>query len=798
MRSLPAGTPVTERDAGRRSRPEQSVCAPAALLLAAALAAGACARQPSAWRAPAGGPPPDVVLVTIDTLRADHLASYGYGAIQTPNIDRLAAEGARFANAASAVPFTLPAHSSIMTGTYPPWHGVRENVGYRLDDKVPTLAELLRAQGYATAGFVSAFVLDSRWGIGRGFDRYMDDFDLGEMQGRNMGSVQRPGAETVAAALAWLDRERPPDRPFFLWLHLFEPHDPYTPPEPYRSRYVGRPYDGEVAYADELFGRFRDGLRERGLLERTLLVLTGDHGEGLGDHGESFHGYFVYDSTTHVPLLMRPPGGLPAGRVVEPPVSHVDIVPTVLDALGVPPPEDLQGESLLPLLEAGEEDPPPPRRYPVYSESLYPLLHYGWAPLRALREGPYKYIRAPREELYELPADPQESDNLAPELTATTLQLSRRLDAALQEIEFEGEREQAAADLDEAALRQLRALGYVAGRGATAADAGGAGAELNGRADPKDKIRLHQLIMAAQSDIGRGDEEAAERRLRRVLELDPQILDANQMLGNILAERGQFAAAAEHYRAALAIDPEHEASLYGLARAYERLGRLDDALVGYRRLLEINPTDSKAASAAADILVERGRLADATALVRAAAQQDNAPAIVLNKLGELLVLQERPAEAERWFRAAVERNEELAQAWFNLAVLHEERGQVPRAMELYETALRHQPRHYQALFNLGRLAGTLGDTDRQLQLYQQAIEANPDFVRGYYLLALRLMETGGDLERAERLVRQGLDRDPDHRAGPLGYYVLADILNRQGRRQEAQEAARRGKQLEGS
>ena len=274
------------------------------------------ARLPWARRPDAAA---NVILITLDTLRSDRLSCYGSKTVDTPNIDAFAAEGVRFTNAASTVPLTLPAHASIMTGLYPPGHGVRENVGLVLDARIPTLAELLGRSGWATAGFVSAFVLDHRWGIGRGFDRYFDDFDLGGLETANVanvGSVQRDGADTVAAAVRWLDK-RPAGRPFFLWLHLYDPHDPYAPKEPFRSRHPGRPYDAEVAYTDSLVGEFRRALGERRLLEDSLVVVTSDHGEGLGDHGETLHGFFVYDTTIHVALIVKPPAGLRAGRVVD-------------------------------------------------------------------------------------------------------------------------------------------------------------------------------------------------------------------------------------------------------------------------------------------------------------------------------------------------------------------------------------------------------------------------------------------------------------------------------------------------
>lgn len=751
-----------------------------------ALAATACSTPPSP-RVPALGPTPNVVLLTVDTLRADRIGAWGYRETDTPQMDRLAAEGTRFANAISTVPFTLPAHSAIMTGTYPPWHGVRENVGYSLGDEAVTLAETFRDQGYATAGFVSAFPLDSRWGIAQGFDHYLDDFDVTGGERTNMGAVQRPGAETIAAVLGWLDER--PDAPFFVWVHLFEPHDPYTPPEPYRSRYAGRPYDGEVAYTDFLVGELRGGLEERGLLDSAVMVLTGDHGEGLGDHGEAFHGYFIYDSTVHVPLIVRLPGEA-GGRVVDAAVSHVDLAPTLLELAGVTTTAPLHGRSLVPLLAGTESDADAAARA-VYSESYYPLLHYGWAPLRSLRDAHFKYIDAPTAELFEVTADPGETRNLARERAATGFQMAEALRDLAASIEFEGEREQVSPDLDEATLSQLRALGYLAGRGEVDLD------EEMERPDPKDKIELHQLIMAAQSDVGMGDDAAAEAKLRAVLARDAAILDANQLLASVLAERQQHQEALGYYQAALASDPEHQASLFGLASSYRALGQRDEALVGFRRLLELAPTDSKTVIAAAELLVQANDLVGAQRVVEAAVAAERVPPILYNQLGELLVLQGDQRGGEAQFRLAIDRNPELAQPRFNLGVMYEERGDLAGAMRMYREAIEHAPGHYQSLFNLGRLEGATGNVQAQQEHYEAAIAANPDFARGYFFLAKLLMDRGSDLRRAEELTRQGIERDPELASGPLGYYLLADLLNRQGRRLEAQQAAQRGREIEG-
>ena len=743
----------------------------------------------------------NVILVTIDTLRADRLSSYGSEEVSTPHMDRLAREGVRFANAATAVPFTLPAHCSIMTGTYPPYHGVRENVGYSLDETLPTLAEELSAAGRETAGFVSAFVLDSRWGIGRGFDRYRDDFQLDPRKPSvNIGQVQHEGPDTIEHALAWLDEPR--DSPFFLWVHLFEPHDPYTPPEPFRSQYPDRPYDAEVAYTDSLVGLLREGLESRGVLDDSVFVLTSDHGEGLGQHGEGFHGYYIYDSTVHVPLILRLPFGDFEGRVVDEAVSHVDILPTVLSIVGQDVPSEVQGVDLLPLLLDRE----PASSREVYTESYYSLYHYNWAPLRSIRTESEKFIETTNPELYLLLDDADEESNVILQNRELARSLRNRLLAYSRYLRSSGDRPGGRPDLDTETLAQLRALGYLAGRVTAAVD------EDDGveRTDPKERIAVHRAIMEAQSLIGKGDEEGAEEYLRAALNLDASIVDANQMLGGIIGRRADEASrrgdeadsaelngqALELYQQALALNPEHQASLLGLATSYWRLGRLEEALVGFHRLVELAPYESNAAIAMSDIYADLDRLPDALRVVEAAAAEDVAPAWIHNQHGELLALLGRSRESAVHFEKAIAKNPEIGQPYFNLALTHEEAGRPREAAAAYEQAIERAPYHYRAQFNLGHLYGRLGRPEDHLEMWRAAIRSNPEFVLGYYHLAKLHMDRGDDLDRAELLVREGLRRDPEGGFGPLGYFVLADILNRKGRLPEAREAVENGRRLQ--
>jgi len=740
----------------------------------------------------------NIVLITIDTLRADRVSSYGseqvdtpssYGSeqVDTPAIDGFADEGVRFSNAASTVPFTLPAHASILTGLYPPGHGVRENVGYTVGEELTTLAEALAAHGWATAGFVSAFVLDSRWGIAQGFDHYFDDFDLSTFdETPNLSAVQRSGDETIAAAETWIEG-RDDEAPFFLWLHLYDPHDPYTPPEPFQSAHPGRPYDGEVAYTDALLGGFRRFLESRSLLDQSLVIVTADHGEGLGDHGESSHGFFIYDSTIHVPLIIRPPGGFAGGRVVDTAVSHVDLYPTVLDAAGIDVPQPVHGQSLMAFVRG--EDPQLVRE--VYSESLYPLLHYGWAPLRSVRTDRHKLISAPRPELFDLSVDPREGRDLASGQPALVTDLETRLTVLRSTIDVGGGSDVPSPDLDPQTLAQLQALGYAAGQGGVSLDE----EEDRPRTDPKDRIGLHRTVMRAQTQM-RNDQPAARRALLGVLEQDDGVLDAHQMLGQLAVMDLEYEEALGHFSRALQLEPDHRNALQGMASSYRALGRVEEALVGYHRLIEVAGADTGASIAIADIEFNRGNVDMAVETLRLAMATSEAPGLISNKMGEMRAEQRRIDEAMTLFEDAIAKNKLFVVPYFNLAVLLEEQDRVREAIDLYEKAIELAPNYFHAQFNLGRIMGELGDPDRQQELWEGTIESNPDFVQGHVYLAKLLMDRGGDLTRAEALVRRGIELDPEEKTGPLVYYLLADILNRTGRSNEAQRAVAEGRRIQ--
>jgi arylsulfatase A-like enzyme/tetratricopeptide (TPR) repeat protein len=731
----------------------------------------------------------NLVVVTLDTTRADRIGAYGARDVETPTIDRLAGEGVLFEQAVSVAPLTLPAHSSIFTGKFPPEHGVRDNGGFFLGAEQITLAEVLKGRGYRTGGFVAAYVLASKWGISQGFDTYVDDFDLSQVRAVSLSAIQRPANEVLDKALPWI--EQAAGVPFFAWIHLYDPHSPYRPPEPFESRYAGHPYNGEIAFADSQIGRLVSLLQARGLYDRTVIVVLGDHGESLGDHGESSHGFFVYNSVTHVPFVVRAPFSQTLHRRVADPVRSVDVMPTVLDLLGAPPAQGISGVSLVPLMTGAKRE----LGLDAYSEAMYPLHHYGWSDLRALRSGRYKVIDAPRPELYDVDRDPAEKTNLFGERQA----LGDRMIAQLRTLEGGFNKTVAAmpaADVDPEARERLAALGYVGTFVANASD------PRTGRADPKDKIGLFNTLgMATDLSKDHGaDPDASFARviglLNDVIREDPQVIDAWFMLGTKYLAHGDLEKAVDHFKHTLALKPDYDLAVFNLAQAYRRMGNDDAALAGFEHYLTLDPSDPFVHYQMGEIWLDRGDLPKAEALFRRALQTDPTVAAAKNALGVIALQRGDPATAERLIREALESKPTLRLAHFNLALLAEQRGDIRTAEREYLDELKKHPENYKAAFNLFRLYEQVGDREGQIGALKQSILSNPRFAEGHLFLAKAYLDAGTNLDQAVTLARKGLELAPGSEYAPLGHYVLADIYNRQGRGREGAQELARGRALE--
>jgi choline-sulfatase len=728
----------------------------------------------------------NLLLVTLDTTRADRIHAYGFDGIETPNLDRLAREGVLFEQAVAPAPLTLPAHSSIFTGRFPPAHGVRDNGGFFLADSETTIAERLQARGFTTGGFVGAYVLDRKWGIAQGFQTYFDDFDLTKYQSLSLGSVDRPGNEVADKALAWLDKAA--GSRFFGWVHFYDAHSPYDPPEPFKSRYANRPYIGEIAFVDSQLGRLLAFLDDRNLARNTVVVVMGDHGESLGEHGEGTHGFFVYQATMHVPLLIRAPYDAMAGRRVTDTVRSIDVLPTALELLGIKPSDRLEGTSVVPLMTGAKKE----LGLAAYSEAVYPRLHFGWSDLRALTAGRYKYVAAPRPELYDLQQDPKETTNIYSErqalgdrLNQELVALERRMSASSPPAAPKG------AEVDPEARERLAALGYVGTFVATTST------DRAGLADPKDKIQLFNLMTQAR-ETSRHDKESDEglRALQRVVDEDPKVIDAWFMMGNEYYRRHEYTRAIDRYKRALELKPDYDLVVINMANAYRALGRDQEAMVGYRRFMELDPKNAQIRYETAQILLDNGKLDDAQAELARALELEPKLAAARNALGVVKLRRGDTAGAELDIRAAIAEKPDVRLAHYNLALLAEQQGDFQRAIAEYSTEMALHANSYKAAFNLGRVYERVGDRRGQIDAFQKAIEMNPSFAEGHLFLAKAYLDEEQHLDDAVRLARRGIELAPNSEYSPLGHYVIADVLSRQGRRAEAEQEAARGRALE--
>lgn len=634
-----------------------------AAVLACALAAG-CARKPAGGTA--GAAKPSVLLVTIDTLRADRVGAYGYGQARTPNLDALAREGVTFVEAVSPVPLTLPAHATILSGLEPTHHGVHDNGTYVFPDDPPTLPTALKAQGWATGAFVGAFVLDRRFGLARGFDEY-DDRIGRRRTGSSVLESERPCDAVADAAAKWIGAQQ---GPFLAWVHFYDPHAPYEPPAPHRDEHPGRPYDGEVAYADACLGRVVTAARARAG-DRLLVAAIGDHGEGLGDHGERTHGFFVYQSTLRVPFVLAGPG-VPRGEKRPGPARAADLLPTLLARAGIAPPSGLDGRDAM----AG-----PARE--AYAETEYPAS-LGFAALRSLRIGGLKYIDAPRPELYDLGSDPAEARDLASARPDDVRRLAAALAAARR-----GARS-GIVSADPAVAERLRALGYVGGPGAAAA----------GGEDPKDAIALWRRFEEASWAETRGEHAQAIRMLRSLMAERPRNAAFRRALAAALRGAGRAGDAATVLEA---VTPEMAAdplSWHERALALSAAGRAREALEAEDRALALNPLLAEAHNHRGTLLAALGRLPDALAAFSEALRLDPNNADALTNRGNALRGLGRRDEAARDFAAAASRDPSAAGARNGLGVLAVEQGDLDRAGALFAEVLAFDPGYHEARLNL--------------------------------------------------------------------------------------------------
>jgi arylsulfatase A-like enzyme/Tfp pilus assembly protein PilF len=582
----------------------------------------------------------NVVIITIDTLRADHLGCYGYKQIHTPNIDALASESARFEHAYTPVPVTLPAHTVIFTGTYPMLSGMHDFSGNKLNPSQPTLAFVLKQQGYATGAVIGSAVLDSRFGLNQGFDFYYDHFDFNRLQESNLEEMERPGNVVADVALDWLGKNR--QNKFFFWMHLYDPHYPYRPPAPYSEQYKDRLYDGEIAFADVQVGRLISFLKANNIYRNTLIVLTGDHGESLGEHGEKTHGFFIYNATLHVPVIIHLPGSTSTKTVPEL-VSLADLMPTVLRVLKVDVPSEVQGHSLLPLMALSKTE-----LRNLYAETFLPRLHFNWSELRAVETEKYQFIDAPKPELYDLAKDPGETQNLFADKKAVAEELRNRLTTLIGQYSA-GQELAEKTGLDPALMERLKSLGY-------AGFSGGGNAAITNRSspDPKDRIQMYEVISDAIAESQRGEYRSSVEKLATTLKTEPNSVPVHYLLGLNYYRLREFPKAVEEFQRVLQLSPDYSIAVFQLGLTYARIGDFNQAIQTLKHALELDRTNFSAASNLGAAYLRKEMVPEAVAAFRQtiAIAPEYAPGHLA--LGQLLLYQQQVDEALVELRRAVD------------------------------------------------------------------------------------------------------------------------------------------------
>jgi choline-sulfatase len=621
----------------------------------------------AAWCLPALAAQPSVILITLDTTRADRMGFLGSKRGLTPNLDALARQSLVFTRAYAQVPLTTPSHATILTGTYPQFSQVVD-LGSALGTDLPYLPDILRQNGYHTAAFVGSQVLDPKSVAAPGFDRGFDTYDAG-FHSRSPGedryhSVERRATVVVEHAAAWLQKQR--GAPFFLWVHFYDPHDPYDPPPPFKAKYASAPYDGEIAYTDFAVGKLIAALRAHGIYDRAVIAVAADHGEALGEHGEQSHGLFLYDETIHVPLLIKLPGAQTAKRITSR-VGLVDIAPTLLQEVGIEVPKAMQGTSLAKLIQESNDG----TDHPAYSETNYPYRAFGWSSLRAWRAGKYLYIDAPERELYDQSADPGASHNLANNSVAVSDTMQSQLDQFRKRTSSSST---STAGLTPDQAEQLQALGYI-----TSNTSKSEAEEKQRGPDPKQKVAISNLLHQALLNIEEDHYKEAIPQLQQLLKQEPNVALANLELGRAfnnlqdypsalpwlqkavalmpdsgrahyelgvaLGESGDWAGAATQLEAAVPHAPDSDDMRFYLGMAYDELGRTSEAAQNFEAALKINPNHYRA-----NLL-----------------------------LGRILGMQNQPAAALPYLQKAVKLEPDSADAHKFLANVYTELGQEQNA-----------------------------------------------------------------------------------------------------------------------
>ena len=672
----------------------------------------------------------DVLLITIDTLRADYLSCYDKTKIETSHIDQLASRGLLFLNAFAHNVMTLPSHINILTGTYPFFHGVRDNAGYWLEEESLLISEILKERGYRTAAFIGAFPLDDRFGLDQGFDLY-DDF-YGDPSTpayhthlHNLFFVERPAEDVIDAACSWIKGQG--ENSWFCWIHLFDPHVPYIPPQTFKERYPSDFYGGEVAYVDQELGRLFQFLDKRQNRNFPLTVITSDHGESLGEHGELTHGVFAYNSTLHIPLIIFQPRIFPKSKVIDETVRHIDIAPTILDALGIKIPDVIQGMSLLPLIK----NPSRWKGYNCYFESLSPNLNRNWAPLHGLIRGKHKFISLPVIELYDLEKDFKEEHNLAALEKSITKELKTSLDKLLSTDQ------QALSTrklIDRETKEKLRALGYIAGPETSPKKR-----SFSAEDDPKNLIDLDSKMQEGNVAFQAGDVQKAVRNFEEILEERPDFSMIYEKLSHIYREKGQLEKAITLLEKAIDLKLDDPSIISKLSIYYQEAGKLNKAKTILESLARSFPYDVEILNYLGVTYWRLESHEEATEIFHKAIALDKGYASLYSNLGSVYLSKKDYPMAEESFQKALSYDRDLASAYNGLGVIRGQENKLSEAAQNWKKAVELKKTQYDALYNLCIALTKLDQFKEAIKYMDQFIDSAPP------------QKYGSDIEKMKKL-----------------------------------------------
>lgn len=704
----------------------------------------------TADRIPRTSPPAkdcNVLVITVDTTRADHLGCYGHRGVQTPAMDALAQRGVLFANAFTPSPSTLPSHGTIFTGLYPYHHGARANGTFKVGPENTTLAEMLKAYGYATAAFISAYVLDGRFGLDQGFDLYDDDLSKGVKYAEHCFR-ERPAQYTNESALGWLETVK--DRKFFAWVHYFDPHAPYYPPSPFRDQYANRLYDGEIAYTDSEIGRLLAGLEELGVLDNTLVVLVGDHGEGLGEHGEQTHSLLIYDSTLHVPLIIAPPTKERLGLAVNRQVSNADIVPTILDIVGIDTDLEFDGVSLLEGPDAHPES--------IFVETISTLVLHGWSPLFGVRQQAGKYIHAPQPEFYDLEADPKEVNNVLDGQPERVVVLAKELEGFIGEDLFGADALKQMVTMDNQTAQKLAALGYVGTQKQDAIDP-----EAAARWDPKDMVPHFERIQQASHMMAMGKFAEALKELEECLEKVPDDVWTLQLLSSAYLDQGNLDRAEKAARRALELQKNEPGIYLTLAQVSMSRRRFEEAELLLRQALEVDPQYGPAYVSLGTLYNNRGRRDEAMKFFETAIEMDPGTTgpLAYNAIGNWQLARLDLDGAREAFNQSLKLDQLNGNAHAGLAAVLIEEGNIDEAEKELEIAVRFVPTNRRVLSTLAAVYNKKGDYEKSLKYARQALGVNETFPLALNALGSAL-RSSGDLDGARRAFEKALEQNANY------------------------------------